>query len=45
MLGVKVTSVNQFTVRESCDWRRTLGWQQLNPLRRAGEQQEFEVLG
>jgi hypothetical protein len=35
MLGVNATSVIQFTVNESCDWRRTLGWQQLNPPRRA----------
>jgi hypothetical protein len=38
MLGANVTSVNQFTVNECCNWRRTLGWQQLNPPRRAGKQ-------
>ena len=25
-LGVNATSVNQFTVYECCNWRRTLGW-------------------
>jgi hypothetical protein len=26
MLGVNAASVIQFTVNESCNWRRTLGW-------------------